>query len=449
MRNTSSLLHNTSINNDPYHNSVVIDINHTNIGEYVQENKKYPSNSFIILILLISTIIIINHGWYYGILLLIISISPGILIIYQFKKYIIEDEISIKTITDLFTFGAIISVSTTLLLEGLFFNYIFYFKNDNYNDYIDQFGCNIGFSLYILIILIKYIISIGIIEEACKLIGLLTIKPYIEDINYKESFISHYLKSNFGYVIAGISSSLGFAIIENIVYLSNSMESIIIMILVGIARGIISIPFHIFASGYTSILFSRQIFIQNDYYSNNNNNNNNNYYYYYLIYILKQIIIKFLTLLPAGILHGIYDSSLILLVLINQNYNKDEILSYNLNSTCNLNTRILKLFLTLFPLKINKLFGSFKNQNLIENSFNNCFGTFFYNLITIGFFIFAILSYFICFFLFIYNWIYLEKQNSNRRIITTTRTISRNNISNSINNINNTEIREIELTREQ
>ncbi|WRK31149.1 Protease PrsW [Cryptosporidium parvum] len=128
MRNTSSLLHNTSINNDPYHNSVVIDINHTNIGEYVQENKKYPSNSFIILILLISTIIIINHGWYYGILLLIISISPGILIIYQFKKYIIEDEISIKTITDLFTFGAIISVSTTLLLEGLFLIIYFILK---------------------------------------------------------------------------------------------------------------------------------------------------------------------------------------------------------------------------------------------------------------------------------------------------------------------------------
>ncbi|TRY53108.1 Protease PrsW [Cryptosporidium tyzzeri] len=426
MRNTSSLLHNTSINNHPYHNSVVIDINHTNIGEYVQENKKYPSNSFIILILLISTIIIINHGWHYGILLLIISISPGILIIYQFKKYIIEDEISIKTITDLFTFGAIISVSTTLLLEGLFFNYIFYFKNDNYNNYIDQFGCNIGFSLYIFIILIKYIISIGIIEEACKLIGLLTIKPYIEDINYKESFICHYLKSNFGYVIAGISSSLGFAIIENIVYLSNSMESIIIMIIVGIARGIISIPFHIFASGYTSILFSRQIFIQDDYYSTNNHNNN---YYYYPIYILKQIIIKFLTLLPAGILHGIYDSSLIILVLINQDYNKDEILSYNFNSTFNLNTRILKLF------------ASFKNQNLIENSFNNCFGTIFCNLITIGLFIFTILSYFICFFLFIYNWIYLEKQNSNRRIIRT-RTISRNNI-------NNTEIREIELTREQ
>ncbi|OLQ16053.1 Protease prsW family protein [Cryptosporidium hominis] len=202
MRNTSSLLHNTSINNNPYHNSLVIDINHTNIGEYVQENKKYPSNSFIILILLISTIIIINHE-------------------------------------------------------------------------------------------------------------------------------CHYLKSNFGYVIAGISCSLGFAIIENIVYLSNSMESIIIMILVGIARGIISIPFHIFASGYTTILFSRQIFIQDDYYSTNNNNY---YYYYYPIYILKQIIIKFLTLLPAGILHGIYDSSLIILVLINQDYNQDEILSYNLNS---------------------------------------------------------------------------------------------------------------------
>ncbi|POM83145.1 Protease prsW family protein [Cryptosporidium meleagridis] len=435
MRNTSSLLHNTSIQNNPYYNSVVIDINQTNIGEYVQENKKYPSNSFIILISLISAIIIINHGWYYGILLLIISISPGILIISQFKDCIINDEISVKTITDLFTFGAIISVSTTLLLEGLFFNYIFYLKNDNYSYYINQFGCNLGFSLFIFIILIKYIISIGIIEEACKLIGLLTIKPFIEDINYKESFTSHYLKSNFGYVIAGISCSLGFAIIENIVYLSNSMETIAIMILVGIARGVISIPFHIFASGYTTILFSRQIFIQDDFYPNTN-------YYYYPIYILKQIIIKFLTLLPAGILHGIYDSSLILLVLIHQDYNNDEILGHHLN------TRILQLFLTLFPLKINKLFARFKNQNLVEeNSFNNCFGTFFDHLITIGFLVFAILSYFICFFLFIYNWIYLEKQNSNRRIITT-RTLSRDNISNSINDTNNSEIREIELTRE-
>ncbi|KAH8581731.1 conserved hypothetical membrane [Cryptosporidium sp. chipmunk genotype I] len=433
MRNTSSLLQN-NINNNQYYNSVAIDINNTNIGEYVQESKNHPSNTFIALMLLISIIIGINHGWYCGIFLVIISISPGILIMYQFKKQIIQGEISIKTITDLFTFGAIVSVSTTLILESLFFTWIFNIKNDHYDHYINQFGCNIGFSLYIFIIIFKYIISIGIVEEACKLIGLLTIKPYIEDINYKESFTSHYLKSNFGYVIGGISSSLGFAIIENIAYLSNSMESIIIMILVGIARGIISIPFHIFASGYTSILFSRRTYIQNDFHSINNND----HYYYYPIYILKQITSKLITLLPAGILHGIYDSSLIILVLLNQDYNKGQKFDDRLNSACNLNNQIQKLFLTLFPFKINKLFGNFKNQNLVQNSFSKCFNAFYYNLLTLGFFILAVLSYSICLFLFIHNWIHLERKTSSRRVLT--RTVDINSTSNTI--------REIELTGE-
>ncbi|KAJ1605603.1 transmembrane domain-containing protein [Cryptosporidium canis] len=85
-----------------------------------------------------------------------------------------------------------------------------------------------------------------------------------EDLSYRESFLSHYVHSNLGFVIGGVSSSLGFALIENIAYLSNSTENILLMILIGIARTFLSVPFHISASGYSCIILSRYIFREDD-----------------------------------------------------------------------------------------------------------------------------------------------------------------------------------------
>ncbi|OII71903.1 uncharacterized protein cubi_00711 [Cryptosporidium ubiquitum] len=408
-RNISLLQNNIGINQGNNDATQINNNHHTNIGEYVQEKENYPSISFIILISLIFGILSLNHGLYYGVLLITVAISPGVLIIYQFKKQIIQGEISIKTITDLFTFGAIISVSTTLILEGLFFSWIFNIKNDHYN-YINKYGCNIGFPLYIFIIILKYIISIGIVEEGCKLLGLLTIKPYIQDINYRESFTSHYVKSNIGYVLGGISTSLGFAIIENIAYLSNSMENIIIMFLVGIARAIISIPFHIFASGYTSIQLSKQTFRENHHHLNDDHIS------------FKKVITKLLTLLPAGVLHGIYDSSLIIIVIISQDHSDDLGSEFNpigeIKTCPKLFTKIYKLAtLNPFSFKIRNLIGSIHRQTLVQNPLIKCFSPLSYNLITLGFFLISVFSYFACLFLFLHNWIHLERRTSSRRIM--------------------------------
>lgn len=359
---------------------------------------------------------------------MVVAFFPGVMVMYMFRNQIREGEISIKTVSDLFAFGATISVMTSLLFEGLIFGWVFGTKDDNVSNLLyNKFGCRTGFPLYVLAILLKYIISIGLVEEGCKLMGLFTIKPHIEDLRYRESFTSHYVSSNLGFVIGGVSSSLGFALIENIAYLSNSMESIIRMLLIGVARAFLSVPFHISASGYTSILISRQIYKQgedplNDQRPPTNHHNS----------AAERCFQKLAALIPAGVLHGIYDSSLVILMLLEQD--QDSGLDRNLANGKRepsfgqgiIFTKMSKLITLLSPPShtkiLNKLISSVKRQVSVKNSFFQCFDSdpLLLDFIGFGFFTLSVLSLSICILLFINNWMHLERQTFDRRLVPVT-----------------------------
>ncbi|KAJ1607861.1 transmembrane domain-containing protein [Cryptosporidium canis] len=289
----------------------------TNVGEYVQEVSSWPSGSFSLLCLLLLTTLCVSQGWRVGLLLIIVGASPGVAIIGLFRSQIRQGEVSIKTISDLFTFGATVSVSTALILEGLIFGRIF----DTGSDLEFGYSCVVELPLYMLAVLLKYIISVGLVEESCKLMGLLTLKPHVEDLSYRESFLSHYVHSNLGFVIGGVSSSLGFALIENIAYLSNSTENILLMILIGIARTFLSVPFHISASGYSCIILSRYIFREDDLHGSRAPESTSTSTFMSDVLssdLLKKTLAVSRAVLPAALLHGIYDSSLAILVLLEQ-----------------------------------------------------------------------------------------------------------------------------------
>lgn len=397
-------------------------------GYYVDEDGYRPSKSFVMVFSLLLGILCVNHGCFVGTLLMTVAFFPGAVIISMFKSQIRRREISVRTVSDLFTFGATISVLTSFLFEGLIFGLLLGTRDGQCDHFVyNRFGCKVGFPLYIFATILKYITCIGLVEEGCKLMGLFTIKSHIEDLRHKESFTSHYVNSNFGFVIAGMSSSLGFALIENVVYLSNSLESIIRMLFIGIARAFLSVPFHVSASGYTSILISRQVYARDgDSLGRQNTGSSSS--------PLEKCFKRLASLLPAGVLHGVYDSSLVILTTLEQDQESDP--SRHLASSIRESpsgqgavlTKISRLVALLrsppFPKSFrNKLIGSIQDQTSVQSPFSQCFHNepLLLDLLGFGFFILSVLAFSTCVFLFFHNWMHLKKETFDRRLMVVTR----------------------------
>ncbi|KAH7648690.1 hypothetical protein FG379_002160 [Cryptosporidium bovis] len=375
----------------------------TNLIEYYiannSDNKKisgYFLGFTIIIVLLLF--------YYYGIngeLIVISAIFPSFIIIYILRKQIYT-ELGIRSFSELFIIGSTFSVIITLALESIVF---YMLKLNDYNEdansnseisihcncisnsyFTIKYGCIKGLIYCLIIMIIKYIIIIGLIEELAKLIGLLTLKYELYDLNMKSNFFTHYISSNYGYVLSGISCSLGFATVENIAYLINCDNDIYKMILVSIARGVLSVPFHVSASGFSCILLSNIKF--------------NMFYDGIGIFLLK-----LLCLIPTSVLHGIYDTCLVLLMEFNINEENAEKTSVFINKKITIHKYINKI------MNMNNVV--IKDENERNKFLNICFRQN-QTLLSTLFLLLAIMSYILCLFLFIYNFVNLKRKRYNR-----------------------------------
>ena len=120
---------------------------------------------------------------------------------------------------------------------------------------------------------------------------------------------------------------------------------------------------------------------------------------------LPHCFVKFLSVLPTSVLHGIYDTCLMLLMEFNSSEmnfadEMDTLLKYKKMIIYNFFERVLSM-------NNNKM-----NNNIVtQNSFTNlCFNNNNTLFLTITFMLLAITSYIICLYLFIYYWINLKRK---------------------------------------
>ncbi|KAH8740249.1 hypothetical protein FG386_001524 [Cryptosporidium ryanae] len=376
----------------------------SNLIEYyiVNNSVNKKISEYLLVFVIILSLLLFYYNGINGILIIVLAITPSLIITYLLMKYIYI-EIGIRSFSELFVIGSTFSTLITLVFEGIIFYVLKYYTEEEYvndNNYLNiycnciskdyfivKYGCFKGFIYCFIATIIKYILNIGLIEELSKLIGLFTIKYELYDLNVKRNFFIHYISSNYGYILSGIACSLGFATIENIAYLINCDNDIYKMLLVSIARGILSVPFHVSASGFSCILLSNMKL--NIIYNN-----------------FGILILKLLCLMPTSILHGIYDTCLVLLMEFDISEENTEKTSIFINKKIIIQKYIHKIMSTndIVISKLNK-----------QNSFTNiCFEQSQTLFLTLVFLFLAIISYVMCLSLFTYNWIHLRRKRYNR-----------------------------------
>ncbi|EEA08544.1 uncharacterized protein CMU_003830 [Cryptosporidium muris RN66] len=334
----------------------------TNLNSFTGDNFRAINGTKNILYyglvsILVVTAILIYYKGINGIFLMLFGISPAILIIYMLIHN--HSCLSINILLDMFFTGATLSITLTIIIESILLLIFRKFHGTCLVDNIKQISNKLtentlnnisGISSYIynLIwcmskIIIFYVMTVGIVEEIFKLIPTKRIKVNISDINSLNSYWWRYIRSPRAYVIANIASASGFATVENIAYLFTAADRFDLLLPIALARGILSIPFHIFATGYASILLAKYIYrdfncistlvVQDNYVQIEDDSTentlctivgNNNQINPQTLATNNSISSKFepgvsislLCVLPSSILHGIYDACLVMILMI-------------------------------------------------------------------------------------------------------------------------------------
>ncbi|KAL7068752.1 hypothetical protein ACR3K2_07940 [Cryptosporidium serpentis] len=350
--------------------------------------------------ILVITVILIYYKGINGIFLILFGTSPAILIIYMLIRN--HNCLPINILFDMFFSGATLSIALTIIAESILLLIFQKFRKACLVNNIKQISnkltenlisnsSGISFSyIYNLIwcmskIIIFYVITVGMVEEISKLIPTKRVKVSISDINFLNSYWWRYIGSPKAYVIASIVSASGFATVENIAYLFTTADRFDLLLPIALARGILSIPFHIFATGYASILLARYIYrdfnsistlvAQDNYVQIEDDNTeskfntiveNNNQVNSQILATNNSIssklepgiVISLLCVLPSSILHGIYDACLVMILMIEPCQNtysemsfinkNQQSLNYSLKSSLNWRSKVYQYIKPVF-----------------------------------------------------------------------------------------------------